>query len=146
MDDPARVPRRVFSIAEANHSLPRITKLVETLQRRYGWIDTHRQNPPFMLAEYRIVNEGPVDAGYVGALLAIRRTIRELERMGVQVKDVKSGLVDFPSRLDGREVLLCWRIGESKIEFWHDLQSGFANRQPLPPSAQEPETGGGEGN
>jgi len=99
-----------------------------------------------MLAEYRIVNEGPVDAGYVAALLAIRRAIRELERMGVQVKDVKSGLVDFPSRLDGREVLLCWRVGESKIEFWHDLQSGFAGRQPLPPSAREPETGGGEGN
>src|SRR5262245_59730368 len=80
--------RRHFTVEEASQSLPRIVRLMQSLQQRYGWLDGHRQEPRFMLAEYRIVEEGPVDQEYVQALLGIRRALREMERIGAQVKDV----------------------------------------------------------
>ena len=46
-------------------------------------------------------------------------------------KDRRTGLIDFPSEMDGRRVLLCWRLGEESVQYWHDEQSGFAGRQPL---------------
>lgn len=55
----------------------------------------------------------------------------ELESMGVQVKDLERGLVDWPAQRDGATVLLCWLRGEPEIAFWHDLQSGFAGRQAI---------------
>ena len=57
--------------------------------------------------------------------------VDELHELGVQVKDLDSGLVDFPSRRDGEQVLLCWRLGEDEVAFWHGLEDGFAGRQPL---------------
>jgi hypothetical protein len=58
----------------------------------------------------------------------------ELESLGIQLKDRRVGLVDFPSELDGRRVLLCWRLGEPSVQFWHDEDAGFAGRQPLSPT------------
>jgi hypothetical protein len=56
---------------------------------------------------------------------------RELDALGIQLKDRRIGLIDFPSELDGRPVLLCWRLGEPSVQFWHDEQSGYAGRRPL---------------
>jgi hypothetical protein len=50
---------------------------------------------------------------------------------GVQVKDVETGLIDFPTEIDGEPALLCWRVGEERIEFWHTLDGGFAGRRPI---------------
>jgi hypothetical protein len=55
-----------------------------------------------------------------------------LESLGVQLKDYSQGLIDFPSMRDGRVVLLCWKADEGdQLEWWHDLETGFAGRQPL---------------
>ena len=64
-------------------------------------------------------------------LKRVRETISEIDAIGVQVKDLDSGLLDFPCRLDDQVVLLCWRIGETSIEHWHTLESGFKGRQPV---------------
>jgi hypothetical protein len=58
-------------------------------------------------------------------------TITEIDEIGVQVKDIDSGLLDFPCRLDDEVVLLCWRMGETSIEHWHTMDSGFKGRQPV---------------
>jgi hypothetical protein len=58
----------------------------------------------------------------------------ELEALDIQLKDRRIGLVDFPTELDGRRVLLCWRLGEPAVQFWHDEDSGFAGRRPLSPT------------
>jgi hypothetical protein len=77
-----------------------------------------------------------------GQLERLQRALREvtaeidaavsdiLDR-GIQVKGIEPGLVDFPHLKDGRQVYLCWREGESEIEFWHDVEAGFAGRRPL---------------
>ena len=61
----------------------------------------------------------------------VRESIAEIDSIGVQVKDIESGLLDFPCRLDDQVVLLCWRMGETSIEHWHTVESGFQGRQPL---------------
>lgn len=66
-----------------------------------------------------------------GLLQEMRTLAEELEGIGCEVKDVQSGLVDFRSMRDGRAVFLCWRLGEDGIHFWHELDTGFAGRQPI---------------
>jgi hypothetical protein len=61
----------------------------------------------------------------------VRESIAEIDSIGVQVKDLESGLLDFPFKLDDTVVLLCWRMGEAAIEHWHTLESGFKGRKPV---------------
>jgi hypothetical protein len=60
-----------------------------------------------------------------------RESMAEIDSIGVQVKDIDAGLLDFPCRLDDQVVLLCWRMGEPSIEHWHTVEGGFQGRQPL---------------
>jgi hypothetical protein len=62
---------------------------------------------------------------------AVKRAVEQLQRLGVLVKDLDRGLVDFPSLRDGEEVLLCWQVGEEEIAHWHGVDEGFAGRKPL---------------
>jgi hypothetical protein len=62
---------------------------------------------------------------------AVKRAVEQLQRLGVLVKDLDRGLVDFPSLRDGEEVLLCWQVGEEEIAYWHRVDEGFAGRKPL---------------
>ena len=64
-------------------------------------------------------------------LQRVQESISEIDSIGVQVKDLDSGLLDFPFRLDEDIVLLCWRMGESAIEHWHTLESGYQGRKPV---------------
>ena len=68
---------------------------------------------------------------YDAQLQTVKDTLAEIDAIGVQVKDLDTGLLDFPCLIDGETVLLCWKMGESRIEFWHTLDGGFAGRQPL---------------
>jgi len=61
----------------------------------------------------------------------VRESIAEIDAIGVQVKDVETGLLDFPCRVDDEVVLLCWRMGETAIEHWHTVEEGFKGRRPV---------------
>jgi hypothetical protein len=65
------------------------------------------------------------------ALGEARDTLAEIDEIGVQVKDLEQGLLDFPCVMEGKTVLLCWRLGEKEIGFWHTIEDGFAGRKPL---------------
>jgi len=58
-------------------------------------------------------------------------TLAEIDEIGVQVKDLERGLLDFPCVMEGQTVLLCWKLGEKEISFWHTLEDGFAGRKPV---------------
>ena len=64
-------------------------------------------------------------------LKQVRESIAEIDAIGVQVKDLETGLLDFPCRVDDQVVLLCWRMGEPAIEHWHTVEAGFQGRQPV---------------
>jgi hypothetical protein len=76
------------------------------------------------------VNDARADE-FAAAVAALDACVEELTALGVRVKDADTGLVDFPSLRRGREVLLCWQAGEDAVEWWHDLESGFADRSPI---------------
>ncbi len=64
-------------------------------------------------------------------LKEVRESIAEIDAIGVQVKDLEAGLLDFPCRVEDQIVLLCWRMGEVAIEHWHTMEAGFQGRQPV---------------
>jgi len=80
-----------------------------------------------------------------GHLKLARESIGEIDAIGVQVKDLEAGLLDFPCRLDDQIVLLCWRMGETTIEHWHTVESGFQGRQPVDDRFRRRSTSGGSG-
>ena len=61
----------------------------------------------------------------------INQRLAKLNEWGIELKGLDEGLIDFPSERDGRTVYLCWKLGEDRIEWWHELDTGFAGRQPL---------------
>lgn len=68
---------------------------------------------------------------YVKSLATIKEVLTRFKNRQIQVKDLDRGLIDFPAFVGGREVFLCWERGEEDIEFWHDLESGYAGRERL---------------
>jgi hypothetical protein len=79
-------------------------------------------------------------------LQRVRESIAEIDSIGVQVKDLEAGLLDFPCRLDDQVVLLCWRMGEPAIEHWHTVESGFKDRQPVDERFRRRSASGGRPN
>ena len=65
------------------------------------------------------------------AVQRLKDAMAEIDAMGVQVKDLDIGLLDFPCEVDGRIVLLCWKLGETAITYWHGVSEGFAGRKPI---------------
>jgi hypothetical protein len=65
------------------------------------------------------------------AIQRVKDAVAEIDATGVQVKDIDVGLLDFPCKVDGEIILLCWKLGETRIAFWHETTSGFAGRKPI---------------
>jgi hypothetical protein len=70
-------------------------------------------------------------AGMENAATRINGLIKQVQALGCALKDIDQGLIDFPSMMNGHEVYLCWKLGEERISWWHELGVGFAGRQPL---------------
>jgi hypothetical protein len=122
---------RHFSVDEANALLPRLRSIIEAaLTARQRIIDAQPEVWPVL--EKAIGNGGSRKAGeLVEDFKAIERGVKAIQDLGVVVKDINTGLLDFPALRGGREVFLCWRFGEPTVAFWHELHTGFAGRQPL---------------
>jgi hypothetical protein len=128
---------KLFTREEAEQALPNIAPLLWELRRVKADNDDARRE----LAELRSRSQGnghalDIEIGHCSRRIAetdevIDSMIGRIQQMGVEVKDIDMGLVDFPSTLDGREVYLCWKLGEEHVEWWHDIDSGYAARQPL---------------
>ena len=134
------MPPRYFTPDEANELLPQVRELAETLvAHRRALVEATTKRAE--LATRIAGNGGDFDPQEPRELEeelgreaeAIARAATSLEELGVQVKDLDRGLVDFPAlRSNGEEVLLCWQVGEDEIGFWHGLEEGFAGRKRLP--------------
>jgi len=124
---------KLFTIQEANALLPSVKTIVKNIQQAHRRVAQYRDEAK-QAAEAAEKGGGGITSGlaYAEALTALTTTIAELEALGVQLKDFERGLVDFPSMRDGRVVLLCWQMGEGdELEWWHDVDAGFAGRTPL---------------
>jgi hypothetical protein len=124
---------KLFSVEEANALLPDVRRIVAAISRAHGRIAASREGSR-LAAEGAKAGGGAMPGGseYARALLRLSESVGELEALGVQLKDYERGLIDFPAMREGRVVLLCWQLGEGdRIEWWHDVDAGFAGRQPL---------------
>ncbi len=129
---------RVFTTEEANAALAELRPLVERMvgaKRILDQAEERRDESARRIAG----NGGGMPPRELAALHAeVDRALTELggaldriRALGVVVKDLDSGLVDFPAVRDGDPVLLCWRLGEDEVAFWHGLEDGFAGRRPI---------------
>jgi hypothetical protein len=128
---------KYFSLAEANATLPLVSRVVDDIIGRYPvWRD--------LVARYELVaaqsrpewGESAEQVRLRTDIEAVAREISgylaELEQIGCVFKGFDQGLVDFYGWLDGREVLWCWKVGEKRIEHWHDVDAGYTGRQRVP--------------
>ncbi|HET6974426.1 MAG TPA: DUF2203 domain-containing protein [Pyrinomonadaceae bacterium] len=124
---------KIFTVQEANALLPDVRKIVGKIQRAHRKLSRYREDAK-KAAEAAERGGGGFSNGvaYASDLLKLTAQLSDLEELGVQLKDFERGLVDFPSLRDGRVVLLCWQLGEGdELEWWHDVDAGFAGRTPL---------------
>jgi hypothetical protein len=128
---------RLFTVEEANRTLPLVRRILEDVVRQHrSWREkileldlvasSARADEPHERAEQLEVEAQQLAREIDGYQ-------RELDELGILLKDRRLGLIDYPSEMDGRRVLLCWRLGEPDVQFWHDVDAGYAGRQPLHP-------------
>ncbi len=124
---------KLFTLEEANSLLPSVRPIVKSIQRSHRCLGSF-QNTAKLAAEAAENGGGGMQKGpqYARLLIELSLAAGQLESLGVQLKDYANGLIDFPSMRDGRVVLLCWKADEGdQLEWWHDVEAGFAGRQPL---------------
>lgn len=110
--------------------LPQVRQWLEQLSQRREELQRQERQLHKLLSPGRDVG-GPLVNAWVQTLAAIQDVLLEFHSREIQLKDLERGLLDFPAILDGREVFLCWEQAEPDIAFWHDLEAGYAGRQPL---------------
>ena len=131
------MPHKFFTLSEANRTLPLVKRVVQDIAAYYpSWKD--------LVSKYELIaaearpdwGESPEQLGLKSQIDAVARKINaclvELEQVGCEFKGFEEGLVDFHGKLEDREILWCWKMGEDRITHWHDLDAGFAGRQPIP--------------
>ena len=123
---------KTFTVEEANALLPSVRGKLQQIQKLYERLGVFRESATAAAAASEFgggMEEGPA---YVKSLYGVGKLTTELHELGVQLKDYSRGLIDFPCVRDDRIVLLCWQIGDGdEIEWWHEIEAGFAGRQPL---------------
>jgi hypothetical protein len=127
----ADMSKKYFTVEEANALIPELNDWVPRLQELYALMN--KGFPDIQKARAKAEYSGGSihGANYLKVALKANQITKNLEKKGCVLKGIEMGLVDFPSIRDGKEVYLCWKIPESEIRFWHDLDTGFAGRQPI---------------
>jgi len=130
-DSSALLINKRFSVSEANRAIPLVRRIVQDIVREYARLnDLHRECRKYD-AEGDLACAEEVRGQYARVTDRLSALREELEDIGCELKDYSVGLVDFPARIDGRDILLCWMLGEDRISHWHEMDAGFAGRQPV---------------
>jgi hypothetical protein len=122
---------RIFTRSEANGMLPRLRPILEELREQWGRIKT--LNPEIQKTREKAMFDAhsPHGVEYVESVSHMLLLMGQIRDMGVLVKDMDRGLCDFPYMKEDRVVYLCWHLGEESVRYWHEIETGFAGREPL---------------
>ena len=145
---------KTFTIDEAQSMLPVVESLLKRAMESRAAASQVEQGLGELARRIFLSGGMRVDTARVAGLRAemeghlerLRESVSELDSIGVQVKDLEAGLLDFPCRLEDKVVLLCWRMGEPAIEHWHTMESGFKDRQPVDERFRRRSNSGGRPN
>ncbi len=119
-----------YTVDEARALIPQLRKWLEQVQLIRTRLDKQDDRLGQMLA---VGNDcgGPLVNDWLRNVSALRKILYKFQELEIQVKDINRGLVDFPAFKAGREVFLCWEMDEDDVEYWHDLDTGYAGREKL---------------
>ena len=120
-----------FTLEEARAALPVLRQILEDSRRCQQRIQEAGEKLNEMQDHTGGDSGGELVNRTMRDLLHLNGQVRRIQEMGIQIKDFDRGLVDFPHLREGQEVFLCWELDEEDIEFWHDLDSGYAGRERL---------------
>ena len=120
--------RKHYTIEEARTLLPQIRTWLNQINRLHKQVAEFDQRVAQVLAQGSDAG-GPLVNDLIKDLSEMKATLGEFQRRQIQIKDLERGLIDFPALLGGREVFLCWEQDEEDIEYWHDLDAGYAGRE-----------------
>jgi hypothetical protein len=140
---------RFYDLDDANSRLPELREILGALREQRGELIRLRDQ---VLERQEAVEAGGSRAGEAalgsddaasddqlrlirlrmqGVIDQMQAGVSRIDALGIALRDIESGLIDFPALVSGRQVCLCWRLGEDDIAWWHELTSGFSGRQPL---------------
>jgi hypothetical protein len=132
------VDKKYFTVFQANAALPLVRAIVRDIMELAQELRERQDR----LSRVKPPQKGAIQEAHAEELQQAHGDIEreqerlleyaeELKNLGVELKDYFTGLVDFPSRMDGHDVYLCWRFGEQEVAYWHELETGFAGRKEL---------------
>lgn len=119
-----------YTIEEARALLPKIRQWLDDLEKANHELERLEKRLGALAKDGEDLGGDTVNR-WGKALADVRSALFQFESREIQVKDIERGLIDFPALRDGREIFLCWEKDEDDIDHWHDLDSGFAGREPL---------------
>lgn len=119
---------RLYSASEANAVLPEVIPLLEAVRRAAATMESLHED---VMSSVPTNGGGAVHTAFIAASREQDDALGRLTELGIIVRDPATGLCDFPSEREGEQIFLCFKLGEARIEFWHDTSSGYAGRQPL---------------
>jgi hypothetical protein len=122
------LPKKRFTVSQAQKTLPLVSRIVADI------VQTHDQAVQMQTNLERSQEsreQTHAQRKLDGTLDRLQDLVNELSDVGCELKDYQTGLIDFVGRHQGREVYLCWKLGEEKISYWHELNAGFSGRKPI---------------
>ncbi|MFT3788041.1 MAG: DUF2203 domain-containing protein [Tepidisphaeraceae bacterium] len=120
--------RKRFTLAMANRTLPLVRRIVADVVRTHGRAcDLHKR---LEVRQSRSVRD-EIERQLNDVVELLQDYVDELNEIGCDLKDYRAGLVDFVSTYEGRDIYLCWKLGEETIQYWHELEEGFSGRRPV---------------
>lgn len=137
------VRRTLYEIDTANRALPLVRSIVrDVVEEFHALREAGREQralesrPLTESADRKRLRQLKLEAGEASA--RIERYLQELEEMGIELRDLETGLVDFPTLVNGEPAYYCWKPGDEDIRWWHAATQGFADRRPVPAGAPAP--------
>jgi|SRR5580704_11393868 hypothetical protein len=122
--------KKHYTREEAKQLLPQIRKWLNLLEHDRAELEKNDKRLAGLMSGGQDMGGSLVNQ-WVMVLVEIRETLREFEQREIFIKDLERGLIDFPALMGGKEIFLCWEKDEEDIEFWHDVDSGYAGRERL---------------
>ena len=123
----ASVPKRRFTVVHANKTLPLVKRVVADIVRTHGDVLRLQSDLDTHASRQRALAQAEIES----LTARLEDYLDELTEIGCELKDWQMGLIDFVGRHQGRDVCLCWKLGEDRVGYWHELDAGFASRQPI---------------
>jgi len=122
---------RHFTVSQASDALVLVDRIVRDAQTAHARLTELQKAPGQAGADGARRPLSDLRDELIQKVARLRNCLRELEQLGVELRNCERGIVDFPAFARGREIRLCWRLGEARVEHWHELDEGFARRRSI---------------